>query len=338
MTITGKDPRLKPYGATNLGMPPGLVDELFVPNELFFVRSNGSIPEIDPGAWTLTIDGEVEQPLRLTLADLDSLPQVDLPAFLECTGNSRSRFEPVAEGTAWENDAAGNALWSGVRLRDLLSAAGMKDSAVEIISQGADLETMRRGLPAGVALTPDTLIALRMNGVPLPRPHGYPARLLVPGWAGIASTKWLTRLTASNRPFVGPFQGDLYVVYDADGAPVQPVREMPVKSIIARPLDGERLSTASVAAGYAWSGYGGIDRVETSLDSGASWHPATIVAEAGPYSWVAWEQTLALTPGNYQILARATDRRGLTQPWHAFWNQKGYFMNAIQRVSFTVEG
>jgi hypothetical protein len=148
----------------------------------------------------------------------------------------------------------------------------------------------------------------------------------------------LTRLTVSDKPFVGPFQGDLYVIYDADGVPIQPVREMPVKSIVVSPENGETFAGPPVVAGFAWSGFGGIEKVETSLDGGESWQQATIVEEAGPYAWVRWEQTLGLSPGSYEICARATDRRGLTQPWTAFWNQKGYFMNAIQRVAFTIEG
>lgn len=338
MTIPHKDPRLTPYGATNLGMELGLLDGFYVPNELFFVRSNSAIPEIDPATWRLAIDGEVERPIEFSLADLEGMEQVEQASFLECTGNGRSRFHPVAEGTTWKNDAAGNAVWGGVRLHDLLTMAGVKSTGVEVVSQGGDLETMKRGIPVSLALEPSTLIALRMNGEPLPGAHGFPARLLVPGWAGIASTKWITKLTVSDEPYVGPFQGELYVVYDADGTPIQPVREMPVKSVIATPEDGGTVEPLSTVAGFAWSGHGGIARVDTSLDQGESWQVADIVQEAGPFSWVRWEQRLELDPGNYEILARATDRRGLQQPWKAFWNQKGYFMNEIQRVAFTVGG
>jgi DMSO/TMAO reductase YedYZ molybdopterin-dependent catalytic subunit len=337
VTIAGKDSRLTPYGATNLGMHLGLTNGFYVPNDLFFVRSNGAIPEIDPATWTLTIDGEVESAQKFSLSELEALPQVELPAFLECTGNGRSRFEPVAEGTTWKNDAAGNAVWGGVRLRDVLNAAGITDAGIEVVSQGGDLDTMQRGLPISVAMQPSAVIALRMNGAPLPAAHGAPARLLVPGWAGIASTKWLMRLTVSDQPFVGPFQGDLYVIYDADGVPIQPVREMPVKSIVVSPEDGETLTESPLVTGFAWSGYGGIKTVETSLDGGDTWQSATIVEEAGPYAWVRWEQPLALTAGSYELCVRATDRRGLTQPWKAFWNQKGYFMNAIQQIAFTIE-
>lgn len=336
MTIPGKDDRLVPYGATNLGMDLGLVDGFYVPNDLFFVRSNGAIPDIDPATWTLTVDGAVERTIELSLADLEAMPQVELASFLECTGNGRSRFQPAAEGTTWKNDAAGNAVWGGVPLPEVLARAGVKANGVEVVSQGGDLESMQRGIPLHLAQEPTTLIALRMNGAPLPVAHGFPARLIVPGWAGIASTKWLTQLTVSDEPFVGPFQGDLYVVYDADGTPIQPVREMPVKSIIVSPDDNGTVTPLSVATGFAWSGYGGIARVETSLDDGESWQPADIVEEAGPFSWVRWEQRLELDPGSHEILARATDRRGLQQPWKSYWNQKGYFMNEIQRVSFTV--
>ncbi len=338
MTMAGKDSRLTPYGATNLGMHLGLVDGFYVPNDRFFVRSNGAIPQIDPATWSLTVDGEVTNSLTFSLAELEDMPQMEIPAFLECTGNGRSRFDPVAEGTTWKNDAAGNAVWGGVRLRNLLIAAGIHDAGIEVVSQGSDLATMQRGLPLGVALQPTTLIALRMNGEPLPAVHGGPARLLVPGWAGIASTKWLNRLTVSDTPFVGPFQGDLYVVYDADGVPIQPVREMPVKSIVVSPEQGATLKDSPIVTGFAWSGFGGIETVETSLDVGASWKPATIVEEAGPFSWVRWEQPLDLASGSYELCARATDRRGLMQPWKAFWNQKGYFMNEIQRITFTIEG
>lgn len=337
MTIPDKDPRLTPYGSSNLGMNLGLLDGFYVPNELFFVRSNGDIPAIDAATWRLVIDGEVEREIELSLSDLQAIEQVEQASFLECTGNGRSRFSPVAEGTTWKNDAAGNAIWGGVRLRDVLALAGVTDAGVEVVSQGGDLETMKRGIPVSLAMEPSTLIALRMNGEPLPGAHGFPARLIVPGWAGIASTKWITRLTVSDEPFVGPFQGDLYVVYDADGTPIQPVREMPVKSIISSPDDGACVMPLSTVSGFAWSGYGGIARVDTSLDNGESWQPADIVEEAGPFSWVRWEQRLELDAGSYEILARATDRRGLQQPWKAVWNQKGYFMNEIQRVAFTVE-
>ena len=289
MTIPGKDERLTPYGTTNLGMDLSLIDSLIVPNDLFFVRSNGDIPEIAAEEWSLVIDGAVERPQTIDYATLTSLPSRTLTAFLECTGNSRTRFSPPAEGTPWLNDAAGNAVWRGVALATVLELAQPLESAVDVVSQGADLESMRRGLPLHVAMDPDVLLVYEMNGEPLPAAHGHPVRLFVPGWAGIASTKWLTRLEVWDRPFVGEYQGELYVVYDEDGVPVAPISQMPVKSVIQSPKDGSKtIAGPSTVRGMAWSGMAGIARVEVSIDDGASWTPAEITMEAGPRSWCFW--------------------------------------------------
>jgi DMSO/TMAO reductase YedYZ molybdopterin-dependent catalytic subunit len=337
MAIVGKDPRLTPYGDTNLGMSLDLIEGLIVPNDLFFVRSNGPVPEIDPERWQLEISGEVDHPLSLSLGDLKSMPAREITSFLECTGNGRTRFQPDAEGTRWLNDAAGNAVWTGVSLAEVLDRAGVKPIGVEVVSQGADLAEMRRGLPIGVAREPSTLLAYAMNGEPLPAAHGAPVRLLVPRWAGIASTKWLTSLEVWDHPFTGPFQGKLYVVYDKDGVPVQPVREMPVKSVISEPAEGSTVDSGIVKiAGYAWSGFAQIERVEVSLDNGETWLDAEITAQSGLYSWVRWEYSVSLPPGQLVALARATDQRGISQPWKALWNQLGYFMNEIHKVSFVV--
>ena len=195
---TPKDPRLIPYDSTNLGMPLTLADGLIVPNDRFFVRSNGETPAISRDDWQLTVTGDLENPLTVTFAHLIELPQHSYTAFLECTGNSRSRFTPETDGTPWLDDAVGNAVWSGVSLRDLLALAKPNPSAREVISQGADLSDMRRGLPMAMAMAPDTMLAFEMNGEPLPAAHGGPVRLLVPGWSGIASTKWLVGLDVAS--------------------------------------------------------------------------------------------------------------------------------------------
>ena len=297
MTIHGKDDRLTPYGATNLGMDLGLVDGFYVRNELFFVRSNGEIPDIDPAAWTLTVDGEVEHTVELSLAELQALPQVEQASFLECTGNGRSRFEPVAEGTTWKNDAAGNAVWGGIPLHEVLALAGVKPNGVEVVSQGGDLDTMQRGIPISLAQEPTTLIALRMNGAPAAGSARLSGEIDRAWLGGDCLDQVAHPAYREDEPFVGPFQGDLYVVYDAHGTPIQPVREMPVKSIIVLPDENATVTPVSIATGFAWSGYGGIARVDTSLDEGKSWQPAEIVEEAGPFSWVRWEQRLELDPG-----------------------------------------
>ncbi|MBX3070348.1 MAG: sulfite oxidase [Thermomicrobiales bacterium] len=337
MTIPDKDPRLTPYGTTNLGMDLGLIDSLIVPNDLFFVRSNGAIPNIDRDSWSLTIDGAVSNPLTIDFATLAGMPSRTLTAFLECTGNGRTRFAPEAEGTPWLNDAAGNAVWKGVSLASLLCQVCLLDEAVDVVSQGADLPDMRRGLPLQDALDPDVLLVYEMNGEPLPAAHGGPVRLLVPGWAGIASTKWLTRLEVWDRPFTGEYQGNLYVVYDENGDPVAPITRMPVKSVIRSPREGDLVAPGTMRVdGFAWSGYAAIDRVEVTSDGGATWQPASITDSAGPHSWCRWEASVSLPAGTQQLSVRATDQRGIRQPWEARWNQKGYQMNAIHTITLRV--
>ena len=336
---TGKDPRLVPYGDTNLGMPLDLVDGLTVPNELFYVRSNGPTPVIDPAAWRLGVTGLVSLPLELRLADLEDLPRRSFTAFLECCGNGRSRFRPPTDGTPWANDAVGNAVWTGAPLAAVLDLANLQDGAIDVVAQGADFPAMRRGLPISVARDPDTLLAWEMNGEPLPIAHGGPVRLVVPRWGGIASTKWLVNLEVTDRAFAGPYHTETYVFFTERGEPVAPIREMPVKSVIASPADGATLEAGDqLVAGYAWSGYGRIARVDLSTDDGATWTEAAITHEAGPLSWVRWEHPWSALPGDTRLRARATDERGLTQPETAPWNAKGYVMNAIHEVTVRVLG
>jgi DMSO/TMAO reductase YedYZ molybdopterin-dependent catalytic subunit len=333
MVLENKDPRLIPYGSTNLGTPLHLVSGLIVPNDQFFVRSNGPTPALDRDSWQLSIDGLVERPQAVNFARLTKLPKIEIAAFLECTGNGRSRFSPEAEGTPWQNDAVGNAVWGGVLLRDVLELAGIRPGAVDVVSQGADLADMRRGLPAATALYGSAILAFEMNGESLPAAHGGPVRLLVPGWSGIASTKWLIGLEVTDRPFVGPYQGDLYTIQDRDGAFLAPIREMPVKSIIAWPTSSTQLAPgAHFVWGFAWSGHAPVARVDLSADGGDSWRQATIVERAGPFSWARWEYEHHFSPGSTTLMVRATDERALTQPKTAPWNAKGYLMNAIHSV------
>ena len=337
----GKDPRLIPRGTTNAETPLDLVDGLLTPNELFFIRSNGPISiDIAPDAWRLRITGLVNQPLELSLADLQAMPQRTITAFLECSGNSRSRFptEPAeVEGTKWGNGAIGNAEWAGVSLAEVLNRAGVRPGAVDVVSQGGDFPEMQRGLPLEIALDPDVMLVWQMNGQDLPKPNGGPVRLLVPGWGGIASTKWIAGLEVIDRPFAGPFNTESYIIVNEDGTILLPVREMPVKSVITAPAPESSVTAGPQAiAGYAWSGFGGITRVEVSTDGGTNWSEATIAQEAGRLSWVRFEHPWDATPGAARLRSRATDERGLQQPETAGWNAKGYQMNAIFEVPVTV--
>lgn len=338
MTTTGKDPRLTPYEGGNAGTPLEIVDGLIVPTSLFFVRCNGGVPTIDPRAWRLTVDGFVDRPVSIGLTELKRLPRRSVTAFLECAGNSRTKFDPVPEGTPWVNDAIGNAVWTGTSLSNVLDLASVKKGVVDIVSYGADFDGMQRGLPIADARDPDALLVWEMNGEPLLPAHGAPVRLFVPRWAGIASTKWLRRLEALPRPFSGTYNAKNYVLFTEEGEPVTPVREMPVKSLIARPIDGETAPAGRVhVTGFAWSGYGGITRVEISTDGGATWNDAELAASAGRLSWTKFEYEWDATRGSHRVLSRATDERTLTQPRQALWNLKGYQMNGIQGVSVTIE-
>jgi len=335
----GKDPELFPHGTTTFGTPMHRLDGLLVPNDLFFIRSNGPVAvEIPAEEWRLRVHGLVENELELSLDDLRRLPERTLIAFLECSGNSRGRFSPQAEGTQWGNDAVGNAEWTGISLREVLERAGVRDGAVDVVSQGGDFPEMQRGLPLHVAMDPDTMLVWGMNGEDLPAPHGGPVRLFVPRWSGIASTKWIVDLEVIDRVFDGPYNSESYVIIDEDERVVRPVREVPVKSIITSPAPDDRLSPGEqTIAGYAWSGYGGIEAVEISTDGGQNWDEAEITEEAGPLSWVRFEYPWRAEAGEARLRSRATDELGIQQPETVPWNAKGYLMNAIDEVPVTVE-
>ncbi len=336
----GKDRRLIAYGGANFGMPLDLIEpgsNRAVPNDRFFVRSNGPVPVIDPRSWRLDVRGNTERRLTLSLDDLRRLGSSQMEAFLECAGNGRTRFDPVPPGTPWRNDAVGNAVWEGIPLAQVLDMAGIKPGTVDVVTEGADFPEMRRGLPLSIARDPEVLVVWNMNGDPLPVAHGGPVRLLVPGWAGIASTKWLVGIEALDRAFDGFWNTDNYVIWDDRGDPLRPVTEMPPKSVIVTPTDGERVPPGpTVVAGWAWSGFGPIQAVDFSTDAGRSWQSADL-HPGGRRGWRRWEITWVAMPGAHRLRARATDERRLSQPMVAPWNAKGYLMNALQEIAVTGE-
>jgi DMSO/TMAO reductase YedYZ molybdopterin-dependent catalytic subunit len=340
LAALGKDPCLIPYGGGNFGMPLELMEpngELIVPTERFFMRSNGPVPIIDPKTWSMSVTGCVDRPLHVDLDNLRTMPQRTLTAFLECAGNGRTRFAPVPGGTPWGNDAAGNAIWEGIPLHVVLDLAGIHADAVDVVCQGGDFPEMQRGLPVSVACDPDTLLVLHMNGEPLPVAHGGPVRLLVPGWAGIASTKWLVGLHVLDRAFAGFWNSDNYVFWGADGTPQHPIREMAVKSVISAPLQGAIIEPGStVVGGYAWSGYGAVAKVEVSVDGGVSWQRANLQG-TGRRSWVRFHYRWTATHGQHRLMARATDERRLRQPAVPDWNGKGYGQNGIHCIDVIVD-
>jgi DMSO/TMAO reductase YedYZ molybdopterin-dependent catalytic subunit len=359
--LPGKD-RLTLLGETPLvaETPEELLDDETTPAERFFVRNNGLLPEpaTQPEAWSFTIDGEVERPLRLTLAELKSrfVPKT-FRMVLECGGNGRSFFEPRAEGNPWTHGGVGCAEWTGVSLGDVLRAAGLKDTAVYTGHFGADpdktgrrdTQPMSRGMPIGKALEEHTLLVWAMNGEPLPFLHGGPLRLVVPGWPGSLSQKWLTRIWIRDREHDGP--GMTGISYRVPVNPVAPgasldragtriLESMPVRSIVSSPADGSRLPAGAgeiEIRGAAWAGDDAVLRVDVTLDGGATWVPATLEPPRNRYDWARWSARLFLPgDGHYEIFARATDDKGRAQPFRAVgWNPNGYGCNAMHRVTVT---
>jgi DMSO/TMAO reductase YedYZ molybdopterin-dependent catalytic subunit len=344
----------------NAETPAHLLDDDVTPNSRHFVRDNGLMPDMaakmDPGEWTLTVDGEVDKPLKLTLDELKrQFKPVKLKLQLECGGNGRAYFNPPAKGNQWTDGAIGNAEWTGVRYRDLLKAAGVRKSAVYTGHYGYDMHLSRdpskvpisRGVPIAKAMEEHSLIAYEMNGEPIPGYHGFPVRTICPGWPGSTSHKWLQRIWVRDVVHDGPkMEGDSYRVPRhpvAPGAEVKPedfviIESMPVKSLITSPQTGTTVSGRKLAVrGHAWAGDRTVRDLHVSIDFGATWKKAKLQPPPNKYSWQRWSADLEFpSEGYYEVWARATDDRGVSQPFAVAWNPKGYLANAMHRIAVTV--
>jgi DMSO/TMAO reductase YedYZ molybdopterin-dependent catalytic subunit len=321
------------------------------PNDLFYVRSHFYTPSVALNDWRLVVDGEVDRRLELRFADLERFNTVRQVVTLECAGNGRAFFEPRVAGVQWEKGAVGTAAWEGARLADVLRAAGARSSARYVWLDGADRGVGRapdfiRSLPIDKALDPATLLALRMNGEPLPVPHGFPLRALVPGWEGAYSIKWLTHIRVSDRDHDGPFVQSGYrrpihpvrpgaLVPAADTVPV---RELPIKSLITSVAAGANLPQQAVqVGGFAWVGDADVERVDISTDGGRTWTEAALGEERAPYAWRQFQHSWRPPhPGSFVLLSRARDTRGRTQPIVPDWNPSGYLWNAVDQVRVNV--
>lgn len=337
----------------DLETPLRYFDQYLTPIDVFFVRQHLPRPApIDPAAYRLMVNGMVSKPVELSLADLRRLPQQTLPAVIECTGNGRGFYSPKVPGIQWGRGAIGNAEWTGPRLADVLKLAGVSDSAAWLEIDGADRGVAAtpdfvRSMPMKKALHPATLLALKMNGHPLPDLHGAPARLIVPGWDGTSFVKWVVRLTAADRQTAGFFMnpGYRYPKYGLlPGSGPKPlelevIEGMPVKSTITAPEDLSKLPLGAVTIrGFAWAGENAIDRVEVSVDGGSRWRPAELTGPKLPFAWRLWRVDWTPTePGYYTILSRATDTAGRVQPIVSAWNPSGYLWNAIDRIGVLLE-
>ncbi|HEX8968112.1 MAG TPA: sulfite oxidase [Chloroflexota bacterium] len=339
----GKSADLVPLGdGLNFSAPLAQVSGTLVSNPLFFVRSNNPLPALDASTWRLRVDGRVKRSLTLDLDGLRARPAISHEVWVECAGNSRVRMEPATEGNQWDDQAVSNARFRGVSLATILDEAGVEDDAIEMIASGHDVDgagtPFQRSLPIDIARQAEVLLAYEMNGEPIPAPNGGPVRLLVPRWAGIASVKWPARLELVNTPFQGYYNAQRYIVVDADGRTTGSVREMPVKSVIAWPAEGEQLAAAACTLrGFAWSGRAPIERVEVSIDNQRTWSPARLIRGDGPLAWTRWEYAWnPRSTGPVTLAVRAADTAGNVQPERATWNRFGYHMNAIVTRSVTV--
>mgnify|MGYP000306517086 CR=1 FL=1 len=336
--------------ARNHGMPLEALRHGITPLGLHYLLVHYDIPIVDPGNWHLVVEGHVDRPLALTLDDVERRPSLTTPVTMECAGNGRARLDPRPISQPWLLEAVGNAAWTGISLRALLESAGVQDGAVEVLFTGLDRgveggveQTYERSLPLDVAMADEVMLAHGVNGVPLPPQHGFPLRLLVPGWYGMASVKWLTRITVLDTPFEGYQNSTAYRWRTDPDEPGEPVSRIEPRALMAPPgipdfMSRKRFADAGpqTVVGRAWSGWGAIEAVEFSADAGATWKPAQLGVPAGPHSWTPWQAEWDAEPGEHVLCCRASDASGRAQPDAPPWNVGGYANTDVQRVPVTV--
>jgi sulfite oxidase len=353
-SVPGKEGMiLRSFRFLDLEAPPEFLTNWITPVPHFFVRNHMFEPTtLDATEWRLSIGGEVEKPLTLSLADLAKFESHSVINTLECAGNGRAFHNPHVPGIQWQKGAVGNARFSGPRLKDLLQRAGVKSTGKHVMFRGLDevpgkVPPFIRSIPIEKATDPDTLVATEMNALPLNKHHGFPARALVPGWIGAASCKWLTEIKVLDKEFEGNFMNPGYRFPNQPVQPggavnpddTHPVTGLNVKSIITTPSDGSSLRDRLVRLqGVAWAGEANIVKVEISTDSGATWVPAQLGEKQSRYAWRMWGYSWRVPKaGEYTIVSRATDSQGRVQPETAAWNPSGYLYNAVDKVKINVQ-
>lgn len=318
------------------------LNQWITPADRFFVRHHLGVPRTVSGDWKLVVKGSVERRLEISYSDFLKLPQVTQAATIECAGNRPG------------GGMVGNAEWKGVSLATLLKEAGVRPEAVEVILDGADFgldegeyvpTSYSRSIPVAKALAPETLLALEMNGKTLEVEHGYPVRAIVPGWYAMTDVKWLRQIEVTDRPFAGFYMSKRYFTAKRDSLTgefvVSPVREMDLKSQIARPRNGEVLKSGPYTIrGAAWTGHGRVEKVEVSVDGGYTWHEAALGKERALFSWVFWEyKWQSPASGEHTLMARAFDDQGRTQPTGEDPEQINRYANHwVQQVRVAVAG
>jgi sulfane dehydrogenase subunit SoxC len=317
-----------------------------VPNDLFFIRNHSRTARLDAASWRLSIEGSgVTNPRQFTYDELVGLPSVSVTRFVECAGNGRSFFEITygnrAQGGQWRLGAIGVAEWTGVPLREVLDRAGLRRTAKDVMPEGLDELRVRRSMPLAKALEDDTLLVYAMNGQTLPQDHGFPVRVLVPGWVGVANIKWVGRIEVSDQPLWSAWNTESYILIGPGYKPSPPAKGpvlsfQTVKSAFELQWDGQIPAGPRLLRGRSWSGHGKIRSVDVSLDRGVTWRPARLREPNIALAWVRWDIDWSALPGSYSLRARATDERGNVQPAATPWNEQGYLYGGIIGHPITV--
>jgi sulfane dehydrogenase subunit SoxC len=338
--------------ARNHGMPLEALREAVTPIGLHYLLIHYDIPQVDVASWRLAVDGRVSSELSLDLAALRSLPSHEVVATMECAGNGRARLAPRPVSQPWLLEAVGTGRWRGALLRDVLAQAGVAPEATEVLFTGLDRgieneeeQLFQRSLALADALEPDVLLAYELNGVPLPPQHGFPLRLLVPGWYGMTNVKWLARITLLDEPFTGYQQARGYRLREHEDDEGEPLSRIHPRALMAPPgipdfMSRERTVRAGTVTieGRAWSGLAPVTAVEVSTDEGATWHEARLdPPELGRWAWRRWSYDWNAEPGRHVLACRARDEAGNEQATEQRWNVGGYANTDVQRVAVTVE-
>jgi sulfane dehydrogenase subunit SoxC len=336
--------------ARNHGMPLEALRYPLTPAGLHYLLIHYDIPPVDPGAWRLEIDGNVGAPLTLSLDDIVSRPRVTVPVTLECAGNGRVLQSPRPVSQPWLLEAVGTAEWTGAPLQQLLEDVGPLEGSVEVLFTGLDRgveggidQAYERSLPFAEAIRDDVLLAYEMNGQALLPQHGFPLRLIVPGWYGMTHVKWLHRIQVLTEPFEGYQNARSYRFSSSEDDPGEPLNRMRPRSLMVPPGVPEfpvrtrhLLPGPTLVQGRAWSGLGAIERVEFSSDGGTTWEDAALTPAPSAFAWCGWTFAWEAEPGEHELCCRATDDTGASQPPKPDWNVGGYVNNAIQRVPVVV--
>lgn len=336
--------------ARNRGLPLEALRYDRTPTGLHYLLVHFDIPYLEPSDWRLRVGGNVARPLELSLDEITRRPRQTVPVTLECAGNGRAHLFPRPISQPWLNEAVSTAEWTGTPLAPILEEAGLKPGTVELVFTGADHGIEKgyehdyaRSLTVAEALRPEVMLAYQMNGRPLEPQHGYPLRLIVPGWYGMTHVKWLSRIEAVTKPFEGYQQKIAYLYKKFSDDPGEPVTRIRPRALMIPPgfpdfLTRQRTVKRGVIqiAGRAWSGTGPIVEVEFGVDG--EWQPAKLQKPSGPFAWCRWaaEWDARSLEGEHVLSCRATDSAGNSQPSEQPWNYQGMGNNLIQSVSVLV--